>query len=110
MIMSDSSLATTQNPWPGLNSFTESQQSLFRGRRSETDQASSPRQTPLAKCFVWSIGIGKDVVGAGRVVSRVRHEGMLPITVRLDYDAKAPPLAEQVLGADCVVPVKRPMA
>lgn len=98
LIMSESSIASTQSPWPGLNPFTESQQELFRGRRSESDELlRRVKRRPLTVLFGQS-GLGKTSLVQAGLFPRLRHEGMLPIAVRLDYDPKAPPLAEQVLA------------
>ena len=88
LIMSHSSLASTQSPWPGLNPFTESQQELFRGRRSETDELlRRVKRRPLTVLFGQS-GLGKTSLVQAGLFPRLRHEGMLPIAVRLDYDRR----------------------
>jgi hypothetical protein len=96
--MSDPSV-DPQQPWLGLNSFTESTRRFFYGREEEIGElARRVQRKPLTVLFGQS-GLGKTSILRAGLVPRLRPEGYCPVYVRLDYGADAPSPAEQIKQA-----------
>jgi len=88
-----------QQPWLGLNSFTESTRSFFYGREEEiAELARRVQRKPLTVLFGQS-GLGKTSILRAGLVPRLRPEGCSPVYVRLDYGADSPPPAAQIKQA-----------
>jgi tetratricopeptide (TPR) repeat protein len=88
-----------QNPWPGLVAFTEELQEFFHGRAEEADELlRRVKRKDLTVLFGQS-GLGKSSLLQAGLFPRLRAEGYLPVALRLDHAATAPPLSEQVKGA-----------
>jgi tetratricopeptide (TPR) repeat protein len=89
----------TQNPWLGLVSFTEKQRAYFHGRSEEADELlRRVERTDLTVLFGQS-GLGKSSLLQAGLFPRLRAEGYLPVAIRLDHAASAPPLSQQVKEA-----------
>jgi tetratricopeptide (TPR) repeat protein len=94
--MSDPVLIDAQRPWPGLLPFTEEASEFFHGRESETDELFRLiEREPLTVLFGQS-GLGKSSLLNAGVFPRLRRAGYLPVYLRLDLDAHAPALLDQV--------------
>ena len=92
-----SSSATPESPWLGLRSFSEEAQSFFFGRSAELDDLYERiLDKPLAVLFGQS-GLGKSSLLQAALVPRLRGTGFLPVLIRFDHDAGAPPLELQLL-------------
>lgn len=88
-----------QQPWLGLNSFTESTREYFYGRDEEiAELARRVQRKPLTVLFGQS-GLGKTSILRAGLVPRLRPAGYCPIYVRLDYGSESPPPADQIKQA-----------
>jgi hypothetical protein len=88
-----------QNPWPGLAPFTEELKDFFHGRAEEADELlRRVGRRDLTVLFGQS-GLGKSSLLQAGLFPRLRAEGYLPVPIRLDHAAAAPPLSEQVKAA-----------
>jgi hypothetical protein len=91
------SAATPETPWLGLRSFTEEARLFFFGRNAEVDDLYARiLDKPLAILFGQS-GLGKSSLLQAALIPRLREGGFLPVFLRLDHDATAPPLEHQLL-------------
>ncbi len=87
------------NPWPGLASFTEDARGFFFGREKETEELSRlVRRQTLTVLFGQS-GLGKSSLLQAGLFPILREGDHLPLYLRLDHAADAPPLADQVRTA-----------
>ena len=96
--MSNANLALidAEHPWPGLLPFTEDARAFFHGRETETSELTRLiAREPLTVLFGQS-GLGKSSLLNAGVFPRLRRAGYLPIYLRLNLDANAPPLIDQV--------------
>src|SRR5512137_2090875 len=94
--MQASDLLDAENPWPGLRPFTETAQAFFHGRDAEIiDLFRLVRRRPLTVLFGRS-GLGKSSLLQAGLFPRLRREHYLPVYIRLELGAEAPPLIEQV--------------
>jgi tetratricopeptide (TPR) repeat protein len=83
-------------PWPGLASYAELQQQYFFGRDTEIDALyRRVRRKSLAILFGQS-GLGKTSLLHAGLFPVLRKDGMLPVSIRLDYAPSAPALDLQV--------------
>jgi tetratricopeptide (TPR) repeat protein len=88
-----------ERPWPGLLPFTEDSRIFFHGREAETDDLFRLiEREPLTVLFGQS-GLGKSSLLNAGVFPRLRRAGYLPAYLRLNFDAAAPALMEQVWQA-----------
>jgi hypothetical protein len=88
-----------ENPWPGLASFTEDARAFFFGREKETEElVRLVRRNTLTVLFGQS-GLGKSSLLQAGAFPLLREADYLPLYLRLDHDAAAPVLAEQVKAA-----------
>lgn len=93
--MTDASV-DAQQPWLGLDSFSEDTRGFFHGREDEIAELSRRVQRkPLTVLFGQS-GLGKTSILRAGLVPRLRPEGYCPVYLRVDYNADAPPPAEQL--------------
>ncbi len=97
--MSELSTIDAERPWPGLLPFTEDSRMFFHGREAETDDLFRLiEREPLTVLFGQS-GLGKSSLLNAGVFPRLRRAGYLPVYLRLNLDAAAPVLIEQVWHA-----------
>jgi tetratricopeptide (TPR) repeat protein len=88
-----------QQPWLGLDSFSEATRAYFYGREEEiAELARRVQRKPLTVLFGQS-GLGKTSILRAGLVPRLRPEGYCPVYVRLDYARDAPPPADQIKQA-----------
>ena len=93
--MSETSV-DAQQPWLGLDSFSEATRGYFHGREDEIGElARRVQRKPLTVLFGQS-GLGKTSILRAGLVPRLRPEGYCPVYLRVDYNADAPPPAEQL--------------
>jgi len=89
-------LLTAENPWPGLVSFSETNQAFFFGRDREiADLARMVAQETLTVLFGKS-GLGKSSILNAGLAPVLRKSEFVPIYIRLDYSEDAPALADQI--------------
>jgi tetratricopeptide (TPR) repeat protein len=93
----ETALLSPQNPWPGLVSFSEANEAFFFGREQEiADLVRRIAQEPLT-IFFGKSGLGKSSILQAGLTPELRRHAFVPIYIRLDYAAQAPPLATQAL-------------
>ena len=94
-----------ERPWPGLLPFGEDSRMFFHGREAETDELFRLiEREPLTVLFGQS-GLGKSSLLNAGVFPNLRRAGYLPVYLRLNLDATAPVLIDQVWHAlicECV--------
>jgi WD40 repeat protein len=88
-----------QNPWPGLVAFTEDLQAFFHGRAEEADELLRRVDRQDLTVLFGQSGLGKSSLLQAGLFPRLRAAGYLPVAIRLDHAAAAPPLSEQVKTA-----------
>jgi hypothetical protein len=94
--LNDQASLDEQNPWPGLVAFTEASSPYFFGRRDEVvDLFRRIRREKTTLLFGQS-GLGKTSILQAGVFPRLRREGFLPISIRLDYSLEAVAPSAQV--------------
>ena len=90
---------TAQAPWPGPAAYDERDSAFFFGRTAEAAELLRlVRAEPVSVLFGLS-GLGKTSLLQAGLFPRLRDEGLLPVRIRLDHDAKALPPVQQVLSA-----------
>ncbi|MGB6857987.1 MAG: hypothetical protein WBE03_14015 [Terracidiphilus sp.] len=103
--MTELPMIDAERPWPGLLPFTEDARMFFHGREAETDDLFRLiEREPLTVLFGQS-GLGKSSLLNAGVFPSLRRAGYLPVYLRLNLDATAPALIEQVwhaLFCECV--------
>ena len=103
--MTELPMIDAERPWPGLLPFTEDARMFFHGREAETDDLFRLiEREPLTVLFGQS-GLGKSSLLNAGVFPSLRRAGYLPVYLRLNLDATAPALIEQVWHAlicECV--------
>ena len=86
-------------PWMGLDSFTEDTREWFYGRDEEVAELSRRIQRKTLTVLFGQSGLGKtSMINAG-VVPLLRAQGYCPVYVRISYVEGAPPAAEQIKQA-----------
>ncbi len=99
MTTHDASPLSAQNPWPGLRAFLEADQQFFFGREQETAElVSLVGRAPVTVLYGQS-GLGKTSLLQAGVFPELKKLDYLPVWLRLDYEADAPPLDRQILHA-----------
>lgn len=88
-----------QNPWLGLDSFTEETRGYFYGREDEIAELARRVQRKSLTILFGQSGLGKTSILRAGIVPRLRPEGFCPIYVRIAYGADTPPPAEQIKDA-----------
>ena len=94
-----SSLVDAENPWLGLDSFTEETRQYFHGRNAEIAELARRVQRKLLTVLFGQSGLGKTSILRAGIVPRLRREGYCPVYVRIDYSADSPPPSEQIKAA-----------
>lgn len=85
-----------ENPWPGLNTYTEAQSGLFFGRDEEVRELLRRiERKPLTVLFGQS-GLGKSSLLQAGIFPRLRETGFCPVYVRLDHSPLAPSHTDQI--------------
>ncbi|HEX5961680.1 MAG TPA: hypothetical protein VFY97_10610 [Rhodanobacteraceae bacterium] len=102
--MNDSAPAATvsldpENPWLGLDSYTEATRAYFHGRDEETAELARRVQGKNLTILFGQSGLGKTSLLRAGVVPRLRPEGYCPVYVRIDYAPGSPAPAEQIKRA-----------
>jgi hypothetical protein len=90
---------SSDNPWPGLQSFDEASQAFFFGMHAETDALFRLVRRERLTLFYGRSGLGKTSLLQAGLFPRLREANLLPVPIRLDYGPKAPPLVSQVKQA-----------
>lgn len=86
------------NPWPGLDSYSEAAQKWFHGRDADSAELLRLiRQSPFVMLYGKS-GLGKSSMLKAGVFPALREARFLPVYLRLDYTEGAEPPLQQALG------------
>ena len=94
----DTTILNTDNPFPGLRSFAESDSNFFLGRGDEIDELYRRVKTnELTICFGRS-GLGKTSLLLAGLFPRLRESGYFPIYIRMGYAEGSTSLSPQVLS------------
>jgi tetratricopeptide (TPR) repeat protein len=88
-----------EHPWPGLASYRELQQDYFFGRDAEIDALYRRVGRKSLTVLFGQSGLGKSSLLHAGLFPVLRKDGMLPVSIRLDYADAAPPLDAQVRSA-----------
>src|SRR4051812_42200537 len=89
-------LVDAENPWLGLDSFSEETRHLFHGREEEIAELARRVQRKTLAILFGQSGLGKTSILRAGIVPRLRREGYCPIYVRVDYAPDSPPPSEQI--------------
>lgn len=92
-------LVNRENPWPGLAAFREDHAEFFHGRGREVeDLFTRVRLNPLTVLYGQS-GLGKTSLVQAALFPRLRSTGYVPVSIRIDYSAKAEAARLQICRA-----------
>ncbi|MBT0669331.1 hypothetical protein HT136_13245 [Novosphingobium profundi] len=84
-----------EHPWPGLVAFDEPSQDLFFGRDDPAEELMRFVQRDIVTLLFGRSGLGKTSLLQAGLFPRLRQSGFLPVPIRLDHGADAPPLVDQ---------------
>ncbi|HEY1270956.1 MAG TPA: hypothetical protein VGF08_03190 [Terriglobales bacterium] len=87
---------SSQNPWPGLRAFTESDREFFFGRERETAELLGLVQLSPVTVLYGQSGLGKTSLVQAGIFPELKRLNFLPFRLRLDHSDEAPPLAAQL--------------
>lgn len=88
-----------QSIWPGLNSYTEDEQTRFFGRDKEIELLQDVISTEQLCTIYGSSGVGKTSLLLAGVFPKLRANGCLPVYLRLGHDKSTKPYAVQIVDA-----------
>jgi hypothetical protein len=94
--MEQSAQLSSQNPWPGLRAFTESDRDFFFGRERETSELLDLVQRSSVVVLYGQSGLGKTSLLQAGLLPELKRIDFLPLRVRFDHGDDAPPLAQQI--------------
>src|SRR6185295_15565265 len=92
-------LVDAENPWLGLDSFSEETRGFFHGREEEIGELARRVQRKLLAILFGQSGLGKTSILRAGIVPRLRREGYCPVYVRIDYARESPPPSQQIKQA-----------
>jgi len=85
-----------QNPWPGLLQYQEADREFFHGRRTETDELLRLVMRARLSVLFGLSGLGKSSLLRAGLFPRLRsEENILPVYLRLDFNAERPDFGAQ---------------
>ncbi len=85
-----------QNPWPGLEAFSEDYRDYFFGRSHETSEIQRLVTRETLTVLFGQSGLGKTSLLQAGLFPLLREQDYLPIYIRLDHGDTPPTLIEQV--------------
>lgn len=88
-----------EHPWPGLMPFGEAAQRFFHGRDDEATELMRLIRRDTLTVLYGQSGLGKSSLLAAGLFPRLREADFLPVLLRIDWAASAPPPVQQVLAA-----------
>ena len=92
-------LVDEQNPWLGLDSFSEETRQFFHGREEEIAELARRVQRKTLAILFGQSGLGKTSILRAGIVPRLRREGYCPVYVRIDYARESPSPSQQIKQA-----------
>ncbi len=90
------------NPWPGLESYTESTRQLFFGRENETDELFRLVHHETLTVLFGQSGLGKSSLIQAGLFPLLREADHLPLYLRLDHSTVGLPIGDSPTLADQV--------
>lgn len=87
---------TSQNPWPGLRAFTESEHEFFFGREREAAELLELIERAAVVVLFGQSGLGKTSLIQAGLFPELKRRDFFGLRLRFDYSEDAPPLAEQI--------------
>lgn len=87
------------NPWPGLDSYTETEQAYFKGREPQIAELVERIGRERLTVLFGVSGLGKTSLLRAGVFPELHTVDDLPVHVRLSYAESAPPLRAQIQKA-----------
>lgn len=90
---------TPQQPWPGLDSFSEDAESFFFGRSDEIQELQAAITSDRSVLLAGSSGLGKSSLLKAGLFPSLRRIGFIPIYIRLHHSAEEPAYRDQVIRA-----------
>ncbi len=88
-----------ENPWPGLESFSEQDEAYFHGRDAETAELLRLVRRESVTVLFGGSGLGKTSLLNAGLFPALRDQGFVPVYVRVDFSDDGPTPVAQVLGA-----------
>lgn len=85
-----------QNPWPGLDSYSEAAQEYFYGRAAEIEELSRRVKGQNLTVLFGESGLGKTSLLQAGLFPKLRREAFLPVYVRLRFGVNEQPLRTQI--------------
>src|SRR5258706_14432582 len=89
-------LVDEQNPWLGLDSFSEETRQFFHGREEEIGELARRVQRKTLAILFGQSGLGKTSILRGGIVPRLPREGYCPVYVSIDYAPESPSPSQQI--------------
>jgi WD40 repeat protein len=86
----------SENPWLGLESFTEAARDFFHGREDEIAELQRRVKSQMLAVLFGQSGLGKTSLLQAGLFPRLRRDAFFPIYLRLNFTAGAPALDAQV--------------
>ena len=93
------STVSADNPWPGLETYRESEQQYFRGRKEETEELYRLVMRARLTVLFGLSGLGKSSLIQAGLFPILRQNAVLPVYVRFDFSAPELDLIGQVKAA-----------
>jgi hypothetical protein len=87
------------DPWPGLETYHESEQQYFRGRKEETEELYRFVMRARLTVLFGLSGLGKSSLIQAGLFPMLRHNAVLPVYIRFDFAAPELDLIGQVKAA-----------
>ena len=87
---------SSENPWLGLDAFTEDACDYFFGRDDEVSELLRRVKRKTLTVLFGQSGLGKTSLLQAGLFPRLRRDNFLPIYVRLDFASEAPGLVTQL--------------
>lgn len=93
-----------ENPWPGLESFSERDAAYFHGREAEAAELLRLTRRESLTVLFGASGLGKTSLLNAGLFPALRQDGLLPVYVRVQFSGGGPGPRAQVLdrlSAEC---------
>lgn len=87
-----------ENPWPGLESFTENDAFFFHGRDQEAEELFRLVKRETLTVLLSRSGLGKTSLLRAGLFRKLRPAELLPFYIRLDHTPAAESPAQQVMS------------
>ena len=91
--------ARSDEPWPGLESYTEDDAALFYGREVETEELLRLLRREVLTVVFGPSGTGRASLLQAGLFPRLSGQHFFPVPVRLDYSNATHSLVSQIRSA-----------